>query len=74
MELTVSEGTVREAVQCERGHACLCGEGLCEVDAAAFGEVLFCRAGRWCRYQMPFGDGAICRCPVRKEIYRRYHL
>jgi len=39
-------------------------------------DVLFvkCVEGKDCSYFEPHDKIQLCTCPVRKEIYRRYHL
>ena len=61
---------------CDRAHECLQSalEKLREVEWAAGEEVLFCRdeAALNCRNSMPFGQAAVCQCPVRHYIAKHF--
>ena len=50
-----------------------CGEGPCEVERAV-NHTLFVHGAHafLCYHRTSFGNSYMCRCPVRKEIYRRY--
>lgn len=50
-------------------HTCL----LIKVDSHVNGKVLFidCKNHN-CHYKMSYGNGTICNCPTRNEIYRKY--
>ena len=72
----INQATIDKADSCSKEHRCLaCEEGtLCHITSAPMGEVLFieCKEDSICSYQMSFGDGMVCTCPVRKEIYKKY--
>jgi hypothetical protein len=49
---------------------------LCKVESNVGNSVLFVKPtnGSICNYKTNFGEGHICKCPVRKEIYEKYNL
>jgi len=67
---------VDRAKDCPKGQPCLKDPGftLCPVSArlAADTLVVHCKGRPDCMYRDPLGDIAVCRCPVRKEIYAKY--
>ncbi|MBI5506783.1 MAG: hypothetical protein HY899_18505 [Deltaproteobacteria bacterium] len=78
MDIKIDEALVRTANQCTKNLRCLdpsC-QDLCEVKHCVQGKVHFveCLDMNFCSYQMSFGSGTVCNCPVRKEIYNRYGL
>lgn len=75
----INADIVAQADQCNACHRCLKDPtfDLCRIDyVAAGGEVLFVSADqcRDCGYQIPFGEGLVCGCPVRKAIQRNYSI
>ena len=48
----------------------------CKVETNINHSVLFVKPtnGSLCNYRTNFGEGYICKCPVRKEIYEKYNL
>jgi hypothetical protein len=73
---TVSEETITETKKCKKGFSCLTGqrEDLCQVESCINGKVHFikCLDKDPCPYQDTFGDGVICHCPIRKELYNKH--
>jgi len=52
-------------------HACL----KTKVDRFISGNVLFIDCNdKFCHYYMNFGNSVICNCPIRKEVFRKYHF
>ncbi len=79
MTFQVSDEIRRSASDCPKGFRCLDGvtSDMCPIeDSVGFGEVHFieCRTDGFCPYQRSFGRGWLCTCPVRKELYRVYHV
>ncbi len=76
MDFRVSDEAQRIARDCAKGFSCLRKEGkdLCPVELAIGGKVHFvrCLNDGHCSYQYSFGNGFICGCPVRKEIFNKY--
>ena len=64
--------------QCPRDFQCLTeyGKPFCSVEEVVAEDVLFIKspAGITCNYNMPYGDGNVCLCPTRKELYRKYKI
>ena len=73
---TVSEETIAETKRCNKGFSCLNGqrENLCQVETCINGKVHFikCLNEESCSYKGTFGDGVICYCPTRKELYNKH--
>jgi len=72
----VSEETIAETTKCEKDFSCLQGQhdDLCPIDYCVNGKVHFikCLNGQGCSYQGSFGNGLLCHCPVRKELYNKH--
>ena len=71
---------VKESVtRCKHNLICLesdCSDGqypLCRVKYAAAENILFLNTDEYgdCPYQLPFGDGMICRCPVHYFLHNK---
>lgn len=78
MELQVSLEARRATKMCPSGFSCLAGDrkDLCAVERSVNGEVIFvkCLHEGDCSFSHPFGNGHICVCPVRKEIFNTYKI
>ncbi len=65
-------------LKCDKAFSCLEAErtDLCPVQSCIAGEVHFikCLNEDPCAYQVAFGEGHVCNCPARKEIYNRYGI
>lgn len=73
---SVSAETLAETKRCNKDFSCQKGprEDLCPIDYCVAGKVHFikCQNKEICPYQSTFGDGVICNCPTRKELYNKY--
>jgi len=73
---TISKETIARTQNCKKGFSCLKGqrEDLCLVEYCAHGALHFikCMNEGTCPYQGAFGDGFICNCPTRKDLYNKY--
>ena len=70
---------VATAEKCLDCHACLEDPAfeLCRIDFVDDESgvmVIFGDQCRDCGYGQGFGNGALCLCPIRKEIHRKYGL
>lgn len=78
MDVKIDEAVVRATTHCTKGFGCLdpASQDLCQVQHCVQGKVHFveCLNVDFCNYQMSFGSGLVCNCPVRKELYNRYGL
>ncbi|OGV81210.1 MAG: hypothetical protein A3K19_22505 [Lentisphaerae bacterium RIFOXYB12_FULL_65_16] len=80
MEFAVAQEVRRKTNRCESDFACLACQPqcLCPVVSAIDGGVLFiepkCEQKMFCTYRMQFGNGTMCTCPTRKELYHRYRV
>jgi len=77
MVLKIDDSTIKSTTNCEKGMQCLHGvtEKLCKVNNSVMNEVFFvsCLNKQKCSYRISFGYKFMCTCPIRKEIFRRYH-
>lgn len=74
---TVSEKTLKETNGCKGSYDCLKNpkETTCKVLSAIKNELIFVDGkGLPCNYFFNFGNGGYCKCPVRQELYNRYHI
>ncbi len=71
----VDQHIIEEAVKCDRKFECL-KEGCCpscNIQEGTHPKVMFLTKNeRFCNYNLRFGGSDVCRCPVRKEIHRKY--
>jgi hypothetical protein len=79
MTIIESDDVVNQTTKCKMDFACLSGrfDHLCEVEQAIGSRpVLFLSQGEQplCHYNYRFGDGQMCSCPVRLELYRHYGI
>jgi len=78
MKYEVSEEARRATSKCLSSFSCLTGEklDLCAVEKCVNGQVhlLTCRHNGNCSYRHPFGQGDLCMCPVRKELFNKYQI
>ncbi len=76
--IELEDEILRKAVDCDRDFSCLDGKGrhMCGVEYAVNDSVLFVKGDGavYCNYRMYYGDGKVCKCPVRMEIYKKYHI
>lgn len=76
----VIEKELLSKVKCEYGFSCLesdqiaCDHKVCSVSRANGENILFLKDSSYlsCPFLVHFGGGAICRCPVRYVIYKKY--
>ena len=71
----VSKITVCNSDKCQKEFSCLEGDNpLCPVESLINEKVLFvkCISKGHCSYRRSYGDGYICFCPTRREIFKKY--
>ncbi len=77
-DIKISEDVLKKATMCSKNLSCLNREkrDMCRVEYAVSKDLLFVKKDGvpFCNYRMFYGDGAICKCPVRIAIYERYHI
>jgi len=77
MALSVPREVIEQTTKCPHQFCCVpsgkCGDSdMCEVDRVSGGNVLLVierQKGGYCPYGFSFGDGHVCRCPVRLAIH-----
>ena len=77
--LEIDQKTIKETIHCDNNFECLRNENyvcrVAKIERCIGGKVLFIECkDRFCNYKIGFGDGTICTCPTRKEIYNKYHI
>ncbi|WP_339133892.1 MAG: hypothetical protein WGN25_13960 [Candidatus Electrothrix sp. GW3-4] len=78
MDIDVSEEARERAAKCKKGFSCLDKnkQDICQAEKCLLESVLYirCRDNSTCNFQYTLGEDVLCGCPVRKEIYNRYHI
>jgi hypothetical protein len=78
MEWSISDEVRLLTTQCKKDFSCLKGRReLCSVEHCVNETVHFiirCKQPTSCSYQLSFGEGMVCLCPIRKALYNRYKL
>ena len=85
MMLNISDDALSRTVKCPSNFYCLndkrhamCSEAkpLCRVNyyIGKTDLVVTYPGNEDCPYKVNFGKRYICSCPVRQEIYQRYHI
>jgi len=76
MKYIVSTETKKATTKCTSGFSCLIGDKncRCRVEKCINRDLHFVKSliTVSCHYQLHFGKGHICTCPIRKEIYNKY--
>lgn len=78
MKIEIDDDILDTTTNCNDDFSCLLGdlELLCEVESCVSDTIHFvkCLETTHCYYKVPFGDGHVCTCPTRMEIYNRYKV
>lgn len=78
MKYDVSRETLKKADRCPHHGICQTAGGKphCEISESINSTVYFltCTHPNGCSYQHSFGSSFMCSCPVRQEIYNKYHI
>ncbi len=76
--LQVSEEVKQETTDCDKDFSCLkvIRKDLCRVEYFYDGKTHFikCLNQGYCSYQQSYGNGSVCTCPVRNELYNKYKI
>jgi len=74
--LEVDNQTIQKTTKCPSAFKCQSDEAypLCAPESSIPGYGLFVQPpeANSCHYKMSFGNGFICTCPIRYEIFTRY--
>jgi len=77
MNFVIHKSILEETVHCRKDFECLKNDNsLCitkKVENCVDGRILFLKCNEMCSYKMTYGNSAICNCPTRKEIFRKYN-
>jgi hypothetical protein len=75
-DLKVDNQTIQKTTKCPSAFKCQSDEAypLCAPESSIPGYGLFVQPpeANSCHYKMSFGNGFICTCPTRYEIFTRY--
>ena len=78
MEIKIPQDIIHKATKCSKNFRCLSVDthSLCKVVCSMNNDILFvkCMDDNDCSYFEPHDKTKLCTCPVRIEIYRRYHV
>ena len=78
MEIEVDQETIEATTECEKDFACLSSKErvYCPVEDLLLGRIPFvrCLHDEPCVYQSKLEGFAICTCPTRKAIYKKYQM
>lgn len=76
MKFEIEKPILELAVKCNKHQSCVADDSidLCEVEYCLESTHFVRCIDPSCEYSVPFGDGYLCSCPVRKEIFRRYRV
>jgi hypothetical protein len=75
--MEINESTIKETCKCSFDFECLKNEyHFClrsNVENLIINSILFVKCiQNDCLYKLNYGNGAVCNCPVRKEIHIKY--
>jgi hypothetical protein len=76
--MEINDNTINETCNCCFDFECLKNEEKSclsnMVETLIGNKVLFVKCNQNnCSYRMNYGNGIICKCPVRKEIHIKYN-
>ncbi len=79
IHMKIDELTLKKTTLCLHDFKCLKDKNymctVAKVNSCIDGKILFIDCPKHeCRYRLSFGDGSICQCPVRKDIYNKYRV
>jgi len=80
MKLIIEKKILGNTKKCHREYGCLKmnSDGYCKATGIQTLKNPVCfvdySLNKSCKYVMNFGNGYICNCPVRNEIYRKYKI
>ena len=78
IDIVVSDEVKEMVPECEKGFSCLQGgaDQLCKVRECIFESILYvrCLSEKYCAHKYVIGENTFCSCPIRKEIYKKYHV
>lgn len=77
MAILIDNETINKTTKCLSDFKCLTDKKHlhCRPESAIKGYGLFIdiKKSSACTYKLSFGNGTICYCPVRYEIFKRYN-
>lgn len=77
VDVFIDKETIEKTTKCASAFKCLTDEthSLCATESIIKEYGLFVNNkanNNSCAYKMSFGNGTICKCPTRYEIFERY--
>jgi hypothetical protein len=79
MDIKIDEDVIKSTTKCRKDFRCLSDKNyeFCKVTQSTHHNVIFieCLESNFCIYKTFFGYSSyICKCPVRRELYRKYNI
>ena len=77
MQYSISQDVIEKTTKCIKNKQCLSAVSCyCKVEKIIGKDVVFvqCLHTSICNYQIHFGHGIICNCPIRNELSSKYSL
>ncbi len=76
--MEINEAIINETKNCNKDFSCLKNKEhlFCKVRRCINSSVHFieCIDDIKCSYRINYGDCVICSCPIRKEVFNKFHL
>lgn len=75
--IVINKSTLKKTIWCTKNFKCLNKGNPCDcrITSSVKGESHFVNCSENnCTYKMNFGNGIICNCPTRKELYNKYGI
>ena len=76
MKVEIRKEIIDKANKCPNDFCCLSDDGYaCKAKYCIDGEALFVdeKSSNSCPYKLGSRSSSICKCPVRKEVFRLYN-
>ena len=75
MKIEIDNDIIKATIKCRKDFDCLKNQNhvFKKVNSLVGGQVLFVNcAEAGCDYYLSYGSSAICYCPTRQAIYKKY--
>ena len=77
MQYPISQDVINNTTKCLKNMECLNSVSCyCKIEKKIDNQVIFvqCLQTSTCNYQLHFGSGIVCSCPIRIELSVKYNL
>ena len=76
--IQINKNILQRTTHCNHEFCCLSGDkkSLCDVvGSVGFDiKVIKPKSENDCKYHLSYGNGSLCVCPTRNELYNRYKI